>query len=130
MQFFGKWHPLFLSLPLESVIKGNQQRYYQALADDEVQSTPFIDFMLSVIAQILVQNAPVSAPINISALKTPQVILSLVKENQQVTRQQMAERTAKDIRTIGRAIAKLQKAGKLKRIGSDKAGYWEIVTDE
>jgi Fic family protein len=27
----SKWHPLFLSLPLESVIKDNQKKYYQAL---------------------------------------------------------------------------------------------------
>lgn len=132
----SKWHPLFLSLPLESVIKDNQQSYYQALeqADEAAQSTPFIHFMLSVMSQTLAQNTPVNAPanapVNFATLKTPQAILKLVKENQDVTRKEMAKRTAKDLRTIGRAIAKLQQEGKLKRIGSDKTGHWEIMTDE
>ena len=62
----SKWHPLFLSLPLESVIKDNQQQYYQALeqADQQADSTPFIHFMLSFILQTLEQNAPVNAPQN------------------------------------------------------------------
>jgi len=37
----------------------------------------------------------------------------------------MADMLGKDIRTIGRAISQLQQSGRLKRIGSDKTGYWE-----
>ncbi len=33
----------------------------------------------------------------------------------------------RDVRTIGRAIKKLQDSGRLKRNGSDKTGYWEIM---
>lgn len=128
----SQWHPLFLSLPLESVIKDHQQQYYQALedADQQADSTPFIHFMLSVIAQTLAQNAPViapaNAPVNIEGLKTPEAILRLLNDNSQLTRQELAERIGKDIRTIARAIAKLQQAGKLTRIGSDKTGHWKI----
>jgi Fic family protein len=127
----SQWHPLFLSLPLESVIKDNQQQYYQALeeADQQANSTPFIHFMLSVIAQTLTQNAPVIAPViapvNIAGQKTPDAILLLIQHNPQLTRQQMANILGKDIRTIGRAISQLQQSGKLKRIGSDKTGHWE-----
>lgn len=127
----SQWHPLFLSLPLESVIKDNQQRYYQALeqADQQAESTPFIHFMLSVIAQTLVQNAPVNAPVNVSGLKTPEAIMALIQHNPAITRQQIADTTGKDIRTIGRAMAKLQQAGRLKRVGSDKSGHWEIISE-
>ncbi|WP_417526321.1 Fic family protein [Marinomonas shanghaiensis] len=128
----SQWHPLFLSLPLESVIKDNQQQYYQALeqADQQADSTPFIHFMLSVIDQTLAQNAPVNtsvnAPVNMAERKTPDAIIMLIQNNPAITRQQIANIVAKDVRTIGRAIAKLQQAGRLKRIGSDKAGYWEL----
>lgn len=124
----SQWHPLILSLPLESVIKDNQQQYYQALeqADQQIDSTPFIHFMLSVIAQTLAQNALVNAPVNISEHKTPDAILLLIQGNPQLTRQQIAEAIGKDIRTIGRAITKLQQAGKLQRVGSDKTGHWEL----
>jgi len=128
----SQWHPLFLSLPLESVIKDHQQQYYQALedADQQADSTPFIHFMLSVIAQTLALNAPVNAtlnaPVNIEEMKTPEAILHLLQNNNQLTRQQLAEQIGKDVRTIARAIAKLQQAGKLTRIGSDKTGHWEV----
>jgi len=127
----SQWHPLFLSLPLESVIKDNQQHYYQALeeADQQADSTPFIQFMLSVIAQTLAQNAPVNAlqnaPVNIEGLKTPEAILRLIQHNPLMTRQQIADALGKDVRTIGRAITRLQQAGSLKRVGSDKTGRWE-----
>ncbi|MEY2340662.1 Fic family protein [Acidithiobacillus sp. IBUN Pt1247-S3] len=132
----SKWHPLFLSLPLESVIKDNQPQYYEALeqADQQADSTPFIHFMLAVIAQTLAQNAPVSALANAPAnqivdvrgLKTPDAIVALLSANPALTRQQLADAIGKDLRTIGRAMAQLQQAGKLQRIGSDKTGHWEV----
>ncbi|TVM07480.1 MAG: HTH domain-containing protein, partial [Halomonas sp.] len=63
---------------------------------------------------------------NIDEIKTPEAILRLLHENNQLTRQQLAEYIGKDVRTIARAITKLQQAGKLTRIGSDKTGYWEV----
>ncbi len=130
----SKWHPLFLSLPLESVIKDNQKKYYQALeqADKEASSTAFIGFMLSTISKTLAQNAkknaPINAPINvpINPDKTPDAVLMLIKDNPQITRKQIADILQKDVRTIGRSIALLQKIGKLKRIGSNKTGHWQI----
>lgn len=140
----SRWHPLFLSLPLESVIKEHQQAYYQALeqADQQADSTPFIQFMLSVIAQTLAQNAPVNASVNASVnapvnapdkqvpdlnrLKTPDAIMALLTANPALTRQQLADIMGKDLRTIGRALSKLQQAGKVIRVGSDKTGHWEI----
>lgn len=128
----SQWHPLFLSLPLESVIKDHQQQYYQALEDayQQADSTPFIHFMLSVIAQTLAQNASVNAsvnaPVNIEEMKTPEAILHLLQNNNQLTRQQLAEQIGKDVRTIARAIAKLQQTCKLTRNGSDKTGHWEV----
>jgi len=130
----SKWHPLFLSLPLESVIKDNQKKYYQALeqADKEANSTAFIGFMLSAISKTLVQNAQKNAPINasqnasINPTKTPDAVLMLIKDNPQITRKQIADALNKDLRTIGRSIAKLQEAGKLKRVGSNKAGHWQL----
>jgi len=128
----SQWHPLFLSLPLESVIKDNQQRYYQALeaADQQADSTPFIHFMLSVIAQTLTQNAPVNAPVNmiadIAGLKTPDAIVALLAANPRLTRQQLADVIGKDLRTIARALATLQQTGKITRVGSDKTGHWEV----
>ncbi|MGR0280373.1 Fic family protein [Marinomonas dokdonensis] len=137
----SKWHPLFLSLPLESVIKDHQQAYYHVLeqADNQADSTPFIHFMLSVIQQTLAQNAsvnallkegenaPVNTLINVTGFKTPEAILALLSSTPELTRQQLADTLNKDVRTIGRAISKLQKEDRLTRVGSDKTGHWQVT---
>ena len=140
----SKWHRLFLVLPLESIIKDNQKKYYQALekADKEGNSTAFIEFMLLAISEtldknmlsknILAKNAPkntlINAPINapINPQKTPDAILMLIKNNPKITYQQIADILQKNLRTIGRSIALLQKNQKLTRVGSNKSGYWQI----
>ena len=75
-------------------------------------------------------NAPVKLPIDVTAamaeLKTPEAILHLLTHTPALTRQQLAEVIGKDIRTIGRAISKLQREGKLVRVGSAKSGYWQV----
>lgn len=127
------WNPLFLSLPLESVIRDNQSAYYRALesSDQQGDCSGFILFMLEAIENTLkgnaLINAPKNAPVNLAGLKTPAAILALVRHNNGITRDEMAELMGKDIRTIARAIKKLQEAGTLKRVGSKKAGHWEIM---
>ena len=64
--------------------------------------------------------------IDLKAQKTPAAILVLLSKDNSLTRQQLADYIGKDVRTIGRAIAKLQQAGKLVRIGSAKAGHWQV----
>ncbi|HFE37724.1 MAG TPA: Fic family protein [Gammaproteobacteria bacterium] len=129
----SRWKPVFEHLPLESIIRDHQQAYYQALAqaDNEAGATAFITFMLDAILQTLDKNAPVNAlenaPVNLDGLKTTEAILALVAHNGQITRQEMAKRIGKDIRTIGRAIKQLQDKQQLKRVGSDKTGHWEVL---
>jgi len=129
----SRWKPLFNTVPLESVIKECQQDYYDALgqADNSADSTTFIVFMLQAILNTIEQNAPVNAldnaPVNIENLKTPDAILALVAQDSFITRAKLAELIGKDIRTIARAIKKLQDTDKLERVGSDKTGHWQIL---
>lgn len=50
-------YPVFEYLPVESLIKENQQKYYNKLSESDKmgQSTPFIEFMLAIILQSLEQ---------------------------------------------------------------------------
>jgi Fic family protein len=54
----GRWNTLFYLLPIESLIKDQQDRYYQVLeeSDKAASSTLFIEFMLDVIDAVLIQN--------------------------------------------------------------------------
>ena len=53
----SQWNPLFAWLPIESMIHDNQQAYYDAInqANDEVESTIFIEFMLSIIKAAILE---------------------------------------------------------------------------
>lgn len=128
----SQWNPLLAQIPVENMVYAYQQDYYSAIAESTkaAESTPFIEFMLQVIEDALTKNAPANAPINalvnLGELKTPEAVLACIRENREVTRQEMARRIGKDIRTIARAIKKLQDAGRLERLGAKKDGQWKI----
>ena len=59
--------------------------------------------------------------------KMSEKILRLIKENNSITTDRLAALLDKSTRTIDRQIKTLKQEGKLKRIGSDKGGYWEVI---
>ena len=50
----------------------------------------------------------------------------MLKEDPTQTREKLAEKTGRTVRTIQRALDKLSGEGKIKRIGSNKTGYWKV----
>ena len=54
-------------------------------------------------------------------------ILWLIKDNPEISAKEMAYIVNRSSRTIERAIAKLKKEGRIKRIGPDKGGHWEVM---
>jgi ATP-dependent DNA helicase RecG len=54
-------------------------------------------------------------------------ILGLLKENSAYTYPQLAEKLNISRKTVGERIKSLRGKGALRRIGSDRKGYWEII---
>ena len=54
-------------------------------------------------------------------------VLTLLKENPAQTREQMAERIGKTVRTVQRALDRLSDDGMIRRIGSNRSGFWEVL---
>lgn len=54
-------------------------------------------------------------------------VLNLIKENATITMPEMAKKLGVAVRTIERSIKKLKLDSKLKRVGSNKTGYWQIL---
>jgi ATP-dependent DNA helicase RecG len=50
-----------------------------------------------------------------------------IASNQFIKSHEIAEKTKLSQSTIEKIVAKLKKAGILKRIGPDKGGYWKII---
>jgi len=57
---------------------------------------------------------------------TEKIILAIAG-NQFIKTREIADRTKLSQSTVEKIVAKLKKAGILKRIGPDKGGYWEVV---
>ncbi len=58
-----------------------------------------------------------------------QIVLELLKENPMRSREEMAVIIGKTVSTVQRALDKLSAEGKIKRIGTARNGYWEVVQD-
>ena len=69
------------------------------------------------------KNVPVNVPVN----KTEETVLSLLKSNPTLTREELAERSAKTIRTIQRTLTTLKNKGLIERKGADKNGKWVVT---
>ena len=61
------------------------------------------------------------------AVKRVDKVYAAMQENNEITKKELAEKFNVTERTIDRDIAALKKQNKIKRIGSDKTGYWEII---
>jgi ATP-dependent DNA helicase RecG len=59
--------------------------------------------------------------------KTPSRILELLQKNPNLTVPDIALQISKSESAVQRGILKLQIAGRLKRAGSRKSGYWEVL---
>ena len=59
-------------------------------------------------------------------ISTEMKVYVLLKEDPTQTREKLAEKTGRTVRTIQRALDKLSGDGRIRRIGSSKAGYWEV----
>ncbi len=70
-------------------------------------------------------NAPVNAPVKITVLQKS--LLFEIKNNSQVTYDELSLRLNTHRTTIMRNISTLKEKGKLKRVGPDKGGHWEVL---
>jgi ATP-dependent DNA helicase RecG len=61
-----------------------------------------------------------------TGVKASEAILALIKENPLITRGELATRLNLTMTGIDWNLNKLKKEGRLKRIGPDKGGHWEV----
>lgn len=133
----SRWNPLFAWMPIETLVHHNQALYYKALQDSHtgaVDCRPFIGFMLDAIANSLykyidvatetVRDVGVNVGVNVGV--TDQ-ILELLKREPRLSAKELATLLNKTPRTIERHLKALREQGRLKRVGSDKAGHWEVI---
>lgn len=127
----GRWQPMLAYLPVETVIRSQQQDYYAALAasDRASDATPFVEFMLQALHAAMSEAVVAGMPATVSGKMSGKVsgkILAAVRGNPAITIPELAELTGVSTRTIERHLQKLQEQGRLRRIGPAKGGHWEL----
>jgi len=120
------WKEVFNAIPTESIIRDNQERYYQALEESGSlgESTPFVEFMLEVILMSIKSSVKSS---EYSSVKTDVKILKYLKKNPHSTIRELAEFLDITSRGVEKQIATLKNEERLKRVGSARKGHWEVL---
>jgi ATP-dependent DNA helicase RecG len=62
-----------------------------------------------------------------SGLKTEDKILEIIKRDDKISYDDMADILEMSRRGIAKQIKKLQEEGRLRRVGPDKGGHWEVT---
>lgn len=62
--------------------------------------------------------------------KSSQKIIEMIKQNSEITTQEMADNLGITRRAVAKSIAKLQEQGAVRRVGADKGGHWEVLNRE
>ena len=62
-----------------------------------------------------------------NVVKRPDKIIDLLKYDSTLGASQIAKQLGVTSRTIQRDLEKLSKEGRIKRVGPDKGGYWEVL---
>lgn len=122
----SRWNPLLAYIPVETLVYKHQAEYYEALnqSGNKADSAPFIDFMLRMIRDAVVESATMSEK---KPEKTSEKILRLMAGNPRITIADLAHLTGLTTRTIERNLRGLQEQRMLRRVGPDKGGHWEVI---
>ncbi|CAA6805235.1 MAG: Fic family protein [uncultured Campylobacterales bacterium] len=119
---------LFLFLPVESMIKDHQIKYYKAFqkCQESGESTYFIEFMLGIILKTLNNSIKSDQKNN---QKSDQKILELINKNNKITIKELSIILDMSTSGIKKVIKKLKEENRLQRLGSLKGGNWEVLKD-
>lgn len=71
-------------------------------------------------------NESINDPIN-TLTEDENRILEIIKSGRKLTKEEMAQEIGKSKATVQRCIKSLLEKGFIKRIGSNKTGYWVVV---
>ena len=117
-----QWKPIFAWIPVETIVKQNQQEYYKVIAQSDrmSSSTPFIAFMLRCIKLSLEEMLK-------SNQKSNQKILQAMRKNPVVSIRELQLITGLSESGVKKVIRQLKENGKIQRSGGAKGGHWEVV---
>lgn len=126
----SQWKGIFAWIPVETIVKKYQEQYYKAIAQSDARgdSTVFITFMLRCILETIKQEQIVTDKVTDKvADKSEDKVLALIRNNASITIPAMMRQLAMSDSGVRKILRKLQNEGRLRRVGANKNGHWEIL---
>ena len=96
------------------------------MSPENIKTSPETDGVSPENAQTSPETNVVSPETSSEIAQTSQKIIELIRENKNITMQEMANVLGLNKRSVARNIKKLQEHGLIHRVGANKNGYWEI----
>lgn len=117
----SRWRPIFKNLPIENIVYKYQKEYYKAIAvsGGKEGCTPFVEFILGVIAETLTAQEP-------TRISTQEIILSEIQKNPKITRNELSLIVGISPDGVKYHLQKLTKSGILQRVGATRFGEWVV----
>ena len=142
----SRWKGLFAWLPVETIVRNHQQEYYNVIAkcDADGESTLFVEFMLQCLLEAMddyeeseeeiteVQDK-VQDKMQDKFPEVPQAVwnvLDIIQHNPKVRAIDICEIMNLKERQVYKHLSLLKSLGLIVRIGSNKTGYWKIMTEQ
>lgn len=60
--------------------------------------------------------------------KTERAVLAVLRQNSEISREEIAEKVSKTVRTVQRALVSLAEKGYIRRVGAKKKSTWEVLS--
>lgn len=148
----GKWNPVLYAAPVENMVYAHQRDYYRAIREASAagHAGPFVEFMLGIILRTIRERGvrqggaaegatqkttqkttqkPVRKPDakTLRGRDTAQTLLVFLKDHATASISEMASRFGLSAEGVKWNLRKLKDAGRLRRVGADRGGRWEVV---
>ena len=124
----AKLNPVFLHLPVETMVHDNQDGYYQAINDSTAKSDSgiFVDFMLERILEALKQHQDTNAGginggVN-GGVNELEAVYSYIRQHPGLRANALSEALSLPKRTLERHLGQLKKNGRIEFRGAPKTG--------
>jgi len=120
----SKWNPVFLRLPVETMVYNNQDEYYQAInsSSEANDSGIFVDFMLREILHALRRHRSEQ-----EAVDNPlEAILRCIQSTPGIRAGMLAERLSISRRTVERHLQTLKRTGAIEFRGAPRNGGYYL----
>ena len=116
----AKWNPVFLQIPVETMVYNNQDRYYQAInkSTEANDSGIFIDFMLREIMNAL--RGHISLQENVE--DPTEAVFRCIQAHPGIRTGTLSEQLSVSRRTVERHLQALKQAGKIVFRGAPRNG--------